>query len=75
VSITPPYMHNGRFATLREAVAFHLQGGGAAQIGQRDPLLVAVELDDEELDALVDFLASLKGTYPEAPWNDWPDTP
>jgi cytochrome c peroxidase len=75
VSITPPYMHNGRFATVREAVSFHLQGGGAAAIGQIDPLLVPVELDEEELDALVDFLSSLKGTYPQPPWNDWPDTP
>lgn len=52
---TGPYMHNGRFDTLEEAVAFHLRGGGAGSE------LQAVDLGARERQALVAFLQALSG--------------
>jgi cytochrome c peroxidase len=63
VAHTAPYMHSGRFATLRETVAFYTGGRGhAIPPGVEmqphwhiwDP-----KLSDEELDRLVDFLQAL----------------
>jgi cytochrome c peroxidase len=63
VARTAPYMHSGRFATLRETVAFYNGGRGhAIPPGVEmtphwhiwDP-----DLSDEELDRLVDFLQTL----------------
>lgn len=63
IASTAPYMHSGRFATLREAVKFYTEGRGHAvpqgvamhlhwHIGEPD-------LSDYELDRLVDFLHTL----------------
>ena len=73
VAQTAPYMHSGRFATLRETVAFYTGGRGHAI-----PPGVAMQplwhiwdpkLGDEELDRLVDFLQALSDeTFsPEVP--------
>ena len=73
VAQTAPYMHSGRFATLRETVAFYTGGRGHAI-----PPGVAMQphwhiwdpkLSDEELDRLVDFLQALSDeTFsPEVP--------
>jgi cytochrome c peroxidase len=56
---TAPYMHNGRFLDLAAAIDFHAP--------------IALSADDR--DALIDFLGTLTGGYPDPPWNDWPDTP
>ena len=51
VALSGPYMHNGRFATLEEAVDFHLAGGGRGQgglVGQVDAALTARALAAED---------------------------
>jgi len=70
---TAPYMHSGRFATLREAVAFYNGGRGHAVPGGEalhlhwhisDP-----QLSEAEIDLIVAFLATLSddSLLPTAP--------
>jgi cytochrome c peroxidase len=78
VSVTDPYMHNGRMATLDEAVTFHLGGGGRGGdgfVGEIDPLIVTREVSAGDFDALLAFLAALEGEQAPKPWSDWPDRP
>jgi cytochrome c peroxidase len=63
IALTAPYMHSGRFATLREATAFYTQGRGHA-VPEGEDLKIhwhiwEPNLGDEELDRLVDFLGTL----------------
>jgi cytochrome c peroxidase len=63
VALTAPYMHSGRFATLREAAGFYTGGRGHA-VPEGEDLKIhwhiwEPELSDEELDRLVDFLQTL----------------
>jgi cytochrome c peroxidase len=51
VAVTPPYFHDGRVATLDEAV----RRMGKAQLNQT--------LSDQQVDAIVAFLKTLTGTY------------
>lgn len=62
---SPPYGHDGRWATLEDAVEWHL-----ADVGEGGR---ALSLPAEERAALVDFLGALDGEYPRAPWATWPD--
>ncbi len=60
---TAPYMHSGRFASLRDAVAFYTQGRGHA-VPEGEQLRIhwhiwEPDLTDDELDRLVDFLGAL----------------
>ena len=63
IAKTAPYMHSGRFATLREAVAFYTGGRGhAVPEGEQQSLhwhIWEPNLTDEELDLLVEFLHTL----------------
>jgi cytochrome c peroxidase len=59
ISVTSPYMHDGRFSTLEAVVAHYEQAG---RIGT-EPRLRSFELDASERAALVAFLQSL--TDPE----------
>lgn len=52
VALTAPYMHDGRFKTLREAVVFMTQ----YQLGRY--------MEEEEIDAIVVFLKTLTGELP-----------
>lgn len=54
VALTAPYMHDGRFETLQDAVAFMTQ----YQLGRY--------MEPDEISAIVAFLKSLTGTFPEA---------
>lgn len=63
VALTAPYMHSGKFATLRETVEFYTKGRGHAV---PDSLELRIhwhiwepELTSEELDLLVAFLHTL----------------
>jgi cytochrome c peroxidase len=56
---TAPYMHNGRFATLEEVVAFYNAGAGVHE--NKSPMLEPLGLTDGEQKALVAFLESLSG--------------
>jgi cytochrome c peroxidase len=59
VEWSAPYMHDGRFRTLREVVDFYSRGGDDLQA--RDHLIGRLDLSEEEKDALVAFLRSLSG--------------
>jgi len=63
IELTAPYMHSGRFATLREAAAFYTGGRGHA-VPEGENLKIhwhiwEPQLSDYELDRLVDFLRTL----------------
>ena len=63
VELTAPYMHSGRFGTLREVVGFYNGGRGHA-VPKDEKLFLhwhihEPKLRDEELDRLVDFLKTL----------------
>lgn len=63
VAKTAPYMHSGRFGTLRETVEFYTKGRGHA-VPEEENLYLhwhiwEPDLSDEELDRLVDFLQTL----------------
>lgn len=63
IALTAPYMHSGRFATLREAVAFYTGGRGHAVPAGEDLRIHwhiwEPQLTDDELDQLVEFLHTL----------------
>lgn len=63
VAKTAPYMHSGRFGTLRETVEFYTKGRGHA-VPEGEKLNIhwhiwEPKLTDDELDRLVDFLGTL----------------
>lgn len=61
-----PYMHNGGFSTLGEVVAFYLLVSKQAEMGQlRNPApgLADVNLEGQDLNALVAFLRALNEDY------------
>jgi cytochrome c peroxidase len=73
IARTAPYMHSGRFATLREAVEFYTGGRGHA-VPEGVELHIhwhiwEPDLSEEELDRLVDFLGALtdEAFMPEIP--------
>ena len=60
---TAPYMHSGKFGTLRETVEFYTKGRGHA-VSEEEELFLhwhiwEPELSEYELDRLVDFLKTL----------------
>ncbi|SHJ20045.1 Cytochrome c peroxidase [Malonomonas rubra DSM 5091] len=60
ITRTPPYSHNGYFATLEEMVRFHLDRGGLVpdvEDNLVDP--VTVELAEQEISDLLSFLDAL----------------
>ncbi len=65
VAETPPYMHNGAFATLEEVVAFYATRASARETGTTEKILVPLDLTEEEQADLVAFLRSLTGSPPD----------
>ncbi|MEQ1530821.1 MAG: cytochrome c peroxidase [Methylococcales bacterium] len=59
ISLTAPYMHNGRFSTLQQVVEFYNAGGVGNE--NLDPLLKPLQLTKAEMDDLSAFLLSLTG--------------
>lgn len=64
VAVRPPYMHDGRFATLRQVVAFYSRGVHASpgldpRLLGRDGTPKRLHLTDRQVEALVAFLAAL----------------
>ncbi|MGZ9188795.1 MAG: cytochrome-c peroxidase [Nitrospira sp.] len=59
ISRTAPYMHDGRFGTLEEVVAFYNQGG--IQNPHQDNTVIPLELNESEQQDVVAFLRSLNG--------------
>jgi cytochrome c peroxidase len=76
VTLSAPYGHNGHFATLIDAIAFHVRGGGrdgAGFVGTVDAKIVRRDdVTDADVADIADFLSSLEGRGPDHPWNDWP---
>ena len=63
IALTAPYMHSGRFKTLREAAEFYTGGRGHA-VPENEELLLhwhisEPNLTSEEIDRLVDFMKTL----------------
>ena len=54
-----PYMHDGSLATLRETVEIYNDGGHPNPY--LDPKIEALNLTEEEIDALVAFMEALEG--------------
>ena len=62
VENTGPYMHDGSLATLSDVIAFYRRGGDATgYVGDKDPLIVPLDLTDDEAKDLDAFLRSLTG--------------
>ena len=59
IAHTAPYMHDGRFGTLQEVVDFYNRGGIANP--HKDPFMQPLELSNQEIEELVEFLHSLSG--------------
>ena len=59
VALTPPYMHDGSLATLRQVVDFYNAGG--IPNDTLDPLIRPLGLSGQEVEDLVAFLESLSG--------------
>jgi len=59
IARSAPYMHDGRFKTLEEVVNFYNKGG--VKNPHQDPLIIPLELTDQEKSDLVAFLHTLNG--------------
>jgi cytochrome c peroxidase len=59
IARSAPYMHPGRFKTLEEVVNFYNQGG--VKNPHQDPLIIPLDLTDQEKGDLVQFLHTLNG--------------
>jgi len=59
IARSAPYTHDGRFKTLEEVVNFYNQGG--VKNPHQDPLIIPLELTDQEKHDLVAFLHTLNG--------------
>jgi len=61
VGITAPYMHDGSIKTLREVVEFYNEGG--THNPHLDQKMKPLDLTEQEIDDLVEFLKALNGRY------------
>ncbi|HFE45877.1 MAG TPA: hypothetical protein ENJ18_10380 [Nannocystis exedens] len=69
VAMTAPYMHTGHLQTLLEVVEFYNLGGADAEFaGEKDSLIVPLNLSEQEKSDLVAFLESLTGEGVPAEW-------
>jgi cytochrome c peroxidase len=57
IELTTPYMHNGSQKTLIDVVRFYNRGGNAT--ANLDERMHALNLNDEEINALVEFMRTL----------------
>ncbi|MDG2015435.1 MAG: cytochrome c peroxidase [Pirellulaceae bacterium] len=61
VALTGPYMHDGSIKTLREVVEFYNKGG--TNNPHLDTKMKPLELTEQEIGDLVEFLKALEGRY------------
>ena len=59
VALTAPYMHDGAFTNLRQIVEFYNKGGVPNEL--LSPLISPLNLTEQEMDQLVDFMLALTG--------------
>ncbi len=57
ILFSAPYMHDGRFETLREVIEHYNSGGKESM--NKDPLLRPLNLTSEQIDALVAFISTM----------------
>lgn len=63
VALSPPYMHGGQLATLRDVLRYYSTlEGRRGQAAQQERILMPLHLSDGEVDDLVAFLESLTDT-------------
>jgi|TARA_B100000315_G_C14442935_1_gene525534 cytochrome c peroxidase len=60
IANTGPYMHDGRFATLRQVIGFY--DGGGTPNPFHDKEIEKLDLTEQEKQDLEDFLGALSGT-------------
>jgi cytochrome c peroxidase len=60
VAMTPPYMHDGVFASLGEVIEFYRRGGDQSGF-PKDPRLVPLDITDADAHDLEAFLGTLTG--------------
>jgi cytochrome c peroxidase len=59
---TGPYMHDGSLRTLAEVIEFYRRGGDSSgYVGEKDALVLPLDITDEEAHDLEAFLHSLTG--------------
>lgn len=74
VARTAPYMHTGQMADLDQVLHFYNTLEGAVSTGHHgEQVLVALRLEEGELDDLRAFLEGLSGGDPDPEWLDPPD--
>jgi len=61
IADTAPYMHDGRFATLREVIDHYSDLNTDPPLGHREETLVPLDLSDREKNDLEAFLKTLTG--------------
>ncbi|NQU50522.1 MAG: cytochrome-c peroxidase [Planctomycetes bacterium] len=62
VGLSAPYMHDGRFSTIREVLEFYRDLPGMPPVGHREETLLPIAFTAEEMIDLEAFLHSLTGT-------------
>ncbi len=77
VAMTGPYFHTGLYNTLRDVVQHYNQGGAPTGTfaGTKSPRIRPLNLTDQEVDDLVEFLKTLTGDPPNVDWSCDPSLP
>jgi cytochrome c peroxidase len=72
VELTGPYFRNGVASTLREVVEFFDQGGNTAGLNPSkiDPRVYPLQLTEQEIDDLVEFMKALTDRTIDSPFVD-----
>jgi len=66
VALSPPYMHQGQFQTLRDVVVFYATLEGQVPIGHhQETTLVPLALSDHDISDMISFLESLTSEPPD----------
>jgi len=65
VALTAPYMHDGRFKTLREVFHHYSKLPGGPPLGHREETLQRLHFTEQEMQDLEAFLYSLTGENPD----------
>jgi cytochrome c peroxidase len=58
IALSGPYMHDGRFRTLDEVLAFYKLGGNV-NAANRDPRIRPLKLSDQDIYDIIEFLKTL----------------
>ena len=73
IAQTPPYLHDGSAATLRDVIEVYNRGG--VPNPWLDPLVLPLNLTDREKADLVAFMEALTGPVPTVEVPKFPDGP